>query len=162
MMGFPSVQAGKLRSRGLELEAKAAVNENINLTAAYSYTDVRYARDVDQLSNLRPAQVPKNMASAWMDYTFHETALSGLMLGSGLRYVGSSWGSSSNSFKTKGYTLVDAAVGYDLARFGLPGSNIALNVSNLFDRHYVASCGSDIQCYWGWDRRIVATATFQF
>lgn len=162
MMGFPSVQAGKMRSRGLELEAKAAVNENINLTAAYSYTDVRYARDVDKLSGLRPAQVPENMASAWLDYTFHETALSGLMLGGGLRYVGSAWGDSKNSFKTTGYTVADAAIAYDLARFGLPGSSVALNVSNLFDRHYVASCAADFQCYWGWDRRVVATATFRF
>ncbi len=34
-----SIQTGEIRSRGLELEAKAAVNANINVTAAYSYTD---------------------------------------------------------------------------------------------------------------------------
>jgi outer membrane receptor protein involved in Fe transport len=29
------------------------------------------------------------MASLWADYTFHETALSGLTVGAGARYVGS-------------------------------------------------------------------------
>lgn len=37
----------------------------------------------------RPAEVPRNMASLWADYTFHETALSGLTIGAGARYIGS-------------------------------------------------------------------------
>lgn len=40
-----SVQGGEIRSRGVELEAKAAVNANINLTAAYTYTDAEYTHD---------------------------------------------------------------------------------------------------------------------
>lgn len=36
----------------------------------------------------RPAEVPRNMASLWADYTFHETALSGLTVGAGARYIG--------------------------------------------------------------------------
>lgn len=102
------------------------------------------------------------MASLWADYTFHQTALSGLTLGSGVRYVGSSWGDTANSFKVKPYTLVDAVMRYDLARVGLPGSNVALNINNLLDRHYVASCMSGYACYWGRDRRIIATMTFRY
>ncbi len=29
---------------------------------------------------------------------------------------------------------------YDLARFGMAGSSIAVSVNNLLDREYVASC----------------------
>lgn len=161
-MGYFSKQAGKTRSRGLELEAKAAVNLNLNLSASYTFTDVRYARDASEQSDRRPYQIPANMASLWADYTFHQTALSGLTLGSGVRYVGSSWGDTANSFKVKPYTLVDAVMRYDLARVGLPDSNVALNINNLLDRHYVASCMSGYACYWGRDRRIIATMTFRF
>lgn len=161
-MGYFSKQAGKTRSRGLELEAKAAVNLNLNLSASYTFTDVRYARDGSEQSDRRPYQIPANMASLWADYTFHQTALSGLTLGSGVRYVGSSWGDTANSFKVKPYTLVDAVMRYDLARVGLPGSNVALNINNLLDRHYVASCMSGYACYWGRDRRIIATMTFRY
>lgn len=161
-MGSFSKQAGKTRSRGLELEAKAAVNLNLNLSASYTFTDVRYARDGSEQSDRRPYQIPANMASLWADYTFHQTALSGLTLGSGVRYVGSSWGDTANSFKVKPYTLVDAVMRYDLARVGLPGSNVALNINNLLDRHYVASCMSGYACYWGRDRRIIATMTFRY
>jgi iron complex outermembrane receptor protein len=34
---------------------------------------------------------------------------------------------------------MDATVKYDLARFGLPGSSVGVNVNNLFDREYVCS-----------------------
>lgn len=161
-MGYFSKQAGKTRSRGLEFEAKAAVNLNLDLSASYTFTDVRYARDASEQSDRRPYQIPANMASLWADYTFHQTALSGLTLGSGVRYVGSSWGDTANSFKVKPYTLVDAVMRYDLARVGLPDSNVALNINNLLDRHYVASCMSGYACYWGRDRRIIATMTFRY
>ena len=45
-------------------------------------------RPSNRFEGRRPAEVPRNMASLWADYTFHETALSGLTLGAGARYIG--------------------------------------------------------------------------
>ncbi|KAJ9434179.1 iron complex outermembrane recepter protein [Candidatus Pantoea symbiotica] len=166
---FASIQSGEIRSRGVELEAKAALNANINMTASYTYTDAEYTEDTN-LKGKTPNQVPKHMASLWGDYTFHETALSGVTLGAGVRYVGESKGiysandpaNENQNFDVAGYTTVDAALKYDLARFGMPGSSIGVNVNNLFDREYVASCYRDYACYWGAERQIVGTATFRF
>ncbi|ROP56127.1 iron complex outermembrane receptor protein [Enterobacter sp. BIGb0383] len=155
------VPAGEIRVRGIELEAKAAVNANINLTASYTYTDAEYTKDTNLKGN-RPEQVPENMASLWGDYTFNEGLLSGLTLGTGGRYVGSTYGSPDNSFKVGSATVMDAVVKYDLARFSLPGSSIAVNVNNLLDRDYVASCFQTYGCFWGAERQVVATATFRF
>lgn len=168
--GQHSIQTGEIRSRGLELEAKAAVNENINVTAAYSYNDAEYTEDTI-FKGKRPAEVPRNQASLWTDYTFYNTALSGLTFGAGVRYTGSTvsyykydttTGKKNDSFNVGGYTVADAMVKYDLARFGLPGSSVAVNVNNLFDREYVSSCYSEYACYWGAERQVVATATFRF
>ena len=162
-----SVQGGEIRSRGLELEAKAALTSNINLTAAYSYTDAEYTDDT-LYKGKRPVEVPRNMASLWADYTFHETALSGLTLGAGARYVGdtSSFytvGDNVNgTFNVGSYTLVDATVKYDLARIGMAGSSVGVKVNNLFNREYVSSCYREYACYWGADRQVVATANFSF
>ncbi|MBU9848370.1 ferrichrome porin FhuA [Rahnella ecdela] len=166
-----SVQSGEIRSRGVELEAKAAVNANINITASYTYTDAKYTHDTN-FEGKRPVEVPANMASLWADYTFHETALSGLTIGSGVRYVGASSSfytangvnadKENDAFNVSSYTLVDATVKYDLGRFGLPGSSVGVNINNLLDREYVASCYRDYACYWGSDRQVVATATFRF
>lgn len=165
--GF-SVQGGEIRSRGFELEAKAAVSANVNVTASYSFTDAEYTHDT-WYEGRRPAEVPRNMASLWADYTFHETALSGLTVGAGTRYIGNtvSYYSASSpkayqSFNVAGYALADATVKYDLARFGLPGSSVGVNVNNIFDREYVSSCYSEYACYWGAGRQVVATATFRF
>lgn len=165
--GF-SVQGGEIRSRGVELEAKAAVNANVNVTASYTFTDAKYTQDT-WYEGKRPAEIPRNMASLWADYTFHETALSGLTVGAGTRYIGNtvSYYSASSpkayeSFNVAGVMLADATVKYDLARFGLPGSSVGVNVTNLFDREYVSSCYSEYACYWGAERQVVATATFRF
>lgn len=158
---FASIQGGEIRSRGVELEAKAALTANLNLLGSYTYTDAEYSKDTTLQGNT-PAAIPKHMASLWADYTFHETAISGLTLGSGVRYVGSSYGDEANTFKVKDYTVVDAAIKYDLARFNLPGSSIGINVNNLFNKEYVSSCFATYGCYWGAERQVVATATFRF
>ncbi len=58
------VPAGEIRARGVELEAKAALNANINLTASYTYTDAEYTKDTN-LKGKTPEQVPEHMASLW-------------------------------------------------------------------------------------------------
>lgn len=156
-----SVEGGEIRARGVELEAKAALSASVNLVGSYTYTDAEYTTDTNYKGNT-PAQVPKHMALLWADYTFFDGPLSGLTLGTGGRYTGSSYGDPANSFKVGSYTVVDALVRYDLARVGMAGSNVALHVNNLFDREYVASCFNTYGCFWGAERQVVATATFRF
>ncbi|EBV1890051.1 ferrichrome porin FhuA [Salmonella enterica subsp. enterica serovar Coquilhatville] len=156
-----SVEGGEIRSRGVEIEAKAALSASVNVVGSYTYTDAEYTTDTNYKGNT-PAQVPKHMASLWGDYTLYDGALSGLTLGTGVRYTSSSYGDPANSFKVGSYTLVDALVRYDLARIGMAGSNVALHVNNLFDREYVASCFNTYGCFWGAERQVVATATFRF
>ena len=103
--------------------------------------------------------------------TYVSPSFSGLTVGAGARYVGSTVSYYKNdtadakqndSFGVAGYALMDATVKYDLARFGLPGSSVGLNVNNLFDREYVSSCYSEYACYWGAGRQVIATGTFRF
>lgn len=158
---FFSVEGGEVRSRGVEVEAKAALSASVNVVGSYTYTDAEYTTDTNYKGNT-PPQVPKHMASLWGDYTMFDGPLSGLTLGTGVRYTSSSYGDPANSFKVGSYTLVDALVRYDLARLGMAGSNVALHVNNLFDREYVASCFNTYGCFWGAERQVVATATFRF
>ncbi|WP_208949980.1 ferrichrome porin FhuA [Rahnella sp. ChDrAdgB13] len=158
---FSSIQGGEIRSRGVELEAKAAVNANINMTASYTYTQAEYTKDTTLKGNT-PEQVPKHMASLWGDYTFYDGILSGLTVGTGGRFLGSSYGDPANTFKVGSATVMDAVVKYDLGRFGLNGSSVAVNVNNLLDREYVASCFATYGCFYGAERQVVATATFRF
>jgi iron complex outermembrane receptor protein len=88
-------------------------------------------------------------------------ALSGLTLGTGVRYTGSSYGDPANSFKVGSYTLwmrwcdtIWRALAWRAQR--------GAHVNNLFDREYVASCFNTYGCFWGAERQVVATATFRF
>ena len=109
------------------------------------------------------------MASRWGEYTGRETALSGLTIGAGARYIGStvsyykndtSTGKKNDAFSVAGYALMDATVKYDLARFGLPGSSVGVNVNNLFDKEYYDYVGSYV--VYGAPLNVSVSASYDF
>lgn len=158
---FKQIPAGEIRARGIELEAKAALSYNANVTAAWSLSDVKYTKDTE-LKGHTPAQLPRSMWSLWGDYTLPSGALTGASAGLGMRYTGVSYGDRSNRLRVSGTLLMDMMLRYELAQLGLEGAQLALNVNNLLNRHYVASCFTDYGCYWGADRQIVASMTLRF
>ncbi len=140
-------QDGKRTSKGLELEASGYLSNALQVRAAYTYTD---ARDKD---DNRAALIPRHMASLWLDYDFQGTHLAGLKLGAGLRHVGESI---DGDLRVPDYTLADLMASYD---FGSQWT-AQLNVSNLTDEEYVASC--DYWCYYGESRSVTASLKYRF
>ena len=91
--------------------------------------------------------------------------MSGLGIGVGVRHVGSSYRDDANTGKIPAYTLIDLALRYDLRRLGTNwnGWRAALNVSNLFDKEYVATCGYyGDACKYGYRRNAVLTLTYNW
>ncbi|ANH08367.1 TonB-dependent siderophore receptor [Shinella sp. HZN7] len=141
------VQEGEVRSRGFEIEAKADLTDALALTAAYSYTDTRITKDNPDATGIskagtRMAAVPYHQASLWLDYAFQQEALSGLTVGGGVRFVGSSMavmdGGTGAQVKVAGYTLLDAAVSYDFGARNpdFDGLKLTVSGSNLTDEKY--------------------------
>lgn len=159
------VQTGKVRSRGFELEAKASLMEGLNLIGAYAFTDTKVvdSNNPDELGN-RLSFIPKNQVSGWLDYTFNARPfepLRGLGVAWGVRYTGSNFGDLSNSLKAPSYTLFDAAVRYNMKYLHpkLKGAQLSVNMTNVFDKEYLVSCG-DGSCYYGLRRTILATLRY--
>ena len=158
---------GEITSRGVELEARFAPMENFNVLASYTYMDVEYSKDyigtagVNNRGNT-PNAVARNMASLWADYTLSSGPLTGLQVGGGARYFGKSWADAENTLRIPSYTLYDAMIGYDLSRVGINGLGVRLNLNNLTDEKYVAACNSLNQCYYGEERNVMATLTYDF
>lgn len=162
--GF-NVQAGRIRSRGLEFEARGQVTPQLSLIAALTVLDTAVTRAaVPANQGKRPQAVPRHFASAWADYGIASGALEGLKLGAGVRFVGSSFADNANTVKAEGYTLVDAALRYDFGArsASLKGLEGRLNVSNLFDKTYYASCSSDYFCQYGNGRQVVAGLRYRW
>lgn len=119
----------------------------------------------NNLLGTHPAGIPRNTASLWARYDFSSRPLRGLTTGAGIRYVGSSFGDSVNTFSTNAFTVVDALVRYDFAnlRPELKGYQLSLNVNNLFDQIYVSACyGAGSNCFYGLRRSIVVTLQYRW
>lgn len=175
------VQDGEVQSRGLEIEGKASLTNNLDITAAYAYLDNRITKS-NNTTNRAPGVtgvangpevpvegtttygLPRHTASAWADYTFHEGPVKGLGVGGGVRYVSSSWGDAANTLKVSGYTLFDAAIHYDVGPINSPTDNLrlALNVTNLTDKEYITTCYSYSWCWYGSQRTAQLSATYQW
>jgi len=149
-------QRGEIRSRGLELEAKASLARGVNLTAQYTLNDIAITRDSDQsLIGKRPMNAPKYMASAWIDYTVQGGDWAGVGIGTGARYIGARYGDAANMVKIDGVTVFDAAVHYTRGPW-----RFALNAQNLSDKE-TGTYSSGV--FWpGLKRAVTASASYRF
>ncbi|MBN9044160.1 MAG: TonB-dependent siderophore receptor [Rhizobiales bacterium] len=160
-------QTGEIRSRGVELGAKVALLDGLNLSASYTYADMEVKKsNVASTLGKTPVGVPDNMASLWADYTIPHGALQGLNIGAGVRYMGSSHGDAANTkaMKVPAFTLVDASISYDFGNYDpkLKGLKLAVSATNLFDKHYVSACASAYQCFYGTGRTVMATTSYKW
>lgn len=158
------VQTGQITSKGIEASATANLTEQWKLIASYSWNDLETTKsNVAGAQGNTPVAMPENMASLWSNYTVASGPLASLGLGAGVRYVGSTWADTNNTIKVPDYTLVDAAIRYDLGQLNsqLQGVNVALNANNLFNKHYWVSC-SNTSCSTGYDRSLSATLSYRW
>lgn len=162
-IGF-NIQTGEVQTRGLELEGKFSVNESLNMTVAYTHLDDEVTKSNNGDQGNRRVQLPRQTASIWANYSIPSGALSGIGLGMGVRYMGETEGDNGNTFSVPDYTLVDFAIYYDLEQspFGLKGWNANLNINNLFDKYYIASCFASHSCYLGQERSIRAAVEYSW
>ncbi len=159
------VQTGEIRSRGIELEARASLGGGFDLIGAYAYTEAEITKSNSAgVSGNDAPQVPRHAASAWAHYSFGEGRLSGLGVGAGVRYVGATYGDEQNSFRVPSVTLMDAALSYDLSALGetLKGLEAHVNASNLFDKEYISSCSNTTNCWFGNRRVVTAGITYRW
>ncbi|SBW83403.1 TonB-denpendent receptor [Pseudomonas veronii 1YdBTEX2] len=156
-------QTGEVKVKGLELEAVSDVSENLKLIAAYTLAKSEVQKG--QYKGNRLQLMPNQQASLWTDYTWHSGMLDGFGIGAGARYTGNTYGDQGNTWtgKANAYTVFDAAVHYDLGRLdnSLKGASLKLNATNLFDKDYLSTCDGSY-CYFGDQRSVVASATYQW
>lgn len=156
-------QTGEVKVKGLELEAVSDVTDNLKVIAAYTLAKSEVKKGIYQGNRLQ--LMPNQQASLWTDYTWHSGVLDGFGIGAGARYTGNTYGDQANTWlgKANAYTVFDAAVHYDLGRLdnSLKGASLKLNASNLFDKDYLSTCDASY-CYFGDQRSVVASATYQW
>ena len=150
-----STQIGEVDVKGLELEGVVSLTQGLDMRAAYTLTKTEIGGGID--NGNRVENVPEHAASLWMNYTFREdTALEGLGIGGGVRYIGQRYGNSANTLDMDAVTLFDAALTYSK-----DGYRASLNIQNIADKEYVASCSS-FGCYYGDGRAVMGKLSYSW
>lgn len=185
------IQIGEVRVRGIDIEGRGELMPGFDIVAAASYTDAIITQGVPAVApsatnsgtptstGTRQLGVPEWTASTFLSYDFGKGTkvvgpLAGLTLGGGLRYVGGSDGTTNRAvidgvttfqrFRTDGFMLVDALIGYDLghANSSLAGWNVALNAANLFNKRHVTACPFNNSCYFGASRTVIGSLRYNW
>ena len=158
-------QTGEINVRGVELEATASLAEGLSLVGAYTYNDAEITEGSDTVvggalvsttTGNRPNLVPEHLASLWLGYAFQPgSRLEGLSIGGGARYLGSRFGNEANTIDIPSQTLFDAAIRFEKDQF-----KAALNVNNIADERYVASC--NFGCFYGEGRSVIGSLAYKW
>lgn len=134
--------AGKMRSRGVELDITGNPTKNLSVIGGVSYNNSVYLDTPEKgyVEKQRLVRTPEITANASIFYTF-EQALKGLKIGAGAYYTGNrlaGWNDSKSTnisrkevsriIELKDYTTVFASLGYEWSKFSIQGK-----IGNIFD-----------------------------
>lgn len=149
-----SIQAGKIRSKGFEIQGNYAVARDLSLSVAYAHNKTRLPGEHQQQEGF-----PADTASIYATKTFRMNQDTSLRLGGGVRYVGRQLSGDPSYFQvvTPHSTLVDAMAAIDHRNWTLQ-----LNAINLLGKYYYAQCLQYGSCTNGDPRTINAALTYHF
>ncbi|MEM1113722.1 MAG: TonB-dependent siderophore receptor [Pseudomonadota bacterium] len=150
-LGFPGEfeqQSGVTEVEGIEFEGLAVFGDvTVELNLSHLTTE--------SPDGWRLPSIPEDQASTFV--TWRPTAFwSGFKAGLGVRYVGKTWDGIDN-LVTPSYTLGDLLLGWEFAHWDL-----ALNVRNVTDDDYQASCLARGDCFPGDQRTVVGRVAYRF
>ncbi|WP_158938000.1 TonB-dependent siderophore receptor [Burkholderia sp. S171] len=135
-------QVGQQSSRGIEWSGAFRIGGGVSVEANASLLRARFD-DFDETVNgvavsragNVPNNVPEQTANLWLTYT----PAPGWVLGSGLRYVGHTYGDNANTVPVPSYTVFDASAQWQATR----RVNLALYLRNLANRAYAVTSSND-------------------
>ncbi|MEG3168020.1 TonB-dependent siderophore receptor [Sphingomonas sp. LB3N6] len=139
-VGF-NINAGRQRSRGVELDVAGSFTSSLKVIANGTYTDAKVIESTDYATGNSLIGVPKWSGSLWLTFEPDHGTLQGFGIGSGIYAASDRQGDLENSFSLGGYTRLDASAWYSMSRT----IRLTLNVKNLNDDHYIESTVSRAQ-----------------
>ncbi|RYH02526.1 TonB-dependent siderophore receptor [Salipiger sp. IMCC34102] len=158
---FDARTLGEVRSRGIEMEADLDLSEEFGLRAALTAMDVEITDFEDDPSF--EGNIPQSVIGTFgsLQMTYSPLSVPGLEIRAGARYLGDSFADNANDLEIGDATLFDAGVTYDFAT----DWTADLNVTNLADERYTASCQTSFgtsSCWQGEGRVATLAVTRSF
>lgn len=143
---FVDRNVGAVDTTGFEASVGWEPIQNLNLYASATFTNselqdnyVYNAAGAElQTKGKKQVETPEQMFSLRASYQFNEVFSAGIQG----KYTGERWVTDVNDMKTDAYTVVDADARFDFSTFGLDGTYLQVNVTNLFDEKYYSNLGT--------------------
>lgn len=139
------IQVSATRNRGFEFEFTGKLLRVLEVAAHYNYIDID-----KKLENL-----PRHQLAVWGSGRFAIGGTDGFIAGLGLRHMSDFADGAAPT--TPSLNLLDGMIGYDKGKW-----RYTLNVQNLTDKTYVATCLSRGDCWFGNRRTAVLSARYRF
>ncbi|KGJ05616.1 iron complex outermembrane recepter protein [Paracoccus halophilus] len=134
-----------LTSRGFELEAQSDLENGLSFIGSYAHMRVRINEGAPGTKGNELSGSPRDTLSLFVKYAPPSGALENFAVMAGMRHIGKSYGNDLNTIRNASRTYFDLGLSYDFADLGHEGTQLQLNVRNLFDRDGQV-CTSD-WCY---------------
>ena len=148
IVGAPSAlqNVGGVTSKGIELTGRWRVTPEVSLVGSYSYDDSTYDDDsvdgsgvVTHIAGKTVVDTPKHIANASAEYD------NGSLFGDvGVSFMSRRFYTYTNDASVPSRALVDASLGWRFhGNSWIEGLEIQGNVTNLLDKKYIATVGSN-------------------
>jgi outer membrane cobalamin receptor len=130
--GSRNINAGKARSRGVELETQTQLTSALSGIFSYTFADSRItANSLDPASvGQQLGGVPRNRISAGVTYV----APLGIRISPQFRWVQTSFSDNDHTFRVDAQHVVDLAASYSISK----ALEAFVHIENLFNQHYIA------------------------
>ncbi|MGX9460332.1 TonB-dependent siderophore receptor [Shewanella sp. A14] len=163
-IGF-SAALGEAKSSGIEIDLSADISDTLQAKLSYAYLNTRTSNDSINADwgVLVPAgsalvNVPKNTGSIMLTQSLSPLSLEG-STGVSWHYVDSRLGDSVNpDFQLPSYQLFGLFFNTQLTN----QINVAVNINNLLDKHYIAQSYSALWAAPGEPRNIKMSISYEF
>lgn len=134
-----SLQGGKVRSKGIEVEFIGNPVDGLSILAGFSHNDSKVLEgdegNIWLEEGRRPIYSgPSDLFNAWATYTFKSGSLNGFGLGFGGNYISELNildSETTGTFSLPAYTILNTTLFYSQQKF-----RVALNVNNITDKQY--------------------------
>lgn len=149
--GLGSMQDGKIKNKGFEMDVIVNPFKGWNIVAGYGYNDNKYD-DRGVNNGKRIAWTPKHVANLWTSYKIMDGSYEGLGFGAGFNFVDKTYINITNHFLAPAYTTVGATVFYDKKKY-----RIGVKMNNALNDTYWNFYGQPQK-----PREILANFAFKF
>lgn len=149
--GLGSMQDGKIKNQGFEMDVIVNPFKGWNIVAGYGYNDNKYD-DRGVNNGKRIAWTPKHVANLWTSYKIMDGSYEGLGFGAGFNFVDKTYINITNHFLAPAYTTVGATVFYDKKKY-----RIGVKMNNALNDTYWNFYGQPQK-----PREILANFAFKF